>query len=585
MKKKYKLFYKDNYLFAVGIFLVVSITLLVTLPLIDAGFPRADQLDYYFRLNYLWSPNVFEFLGHLDYNRSVIYWSEGLSDSLLFRPLSYLLLGVLTYLGDGRFWIQQIASILIHLSTLIILYISIFSATKRAIFSAMAVGILAVSPFALELVAWNHLPGYLAFALFVSLFCLLTQQGLRQGNVRKIFTGIILLTVSSFFYELGSALLFIFAFCLLTWRKQEIFPALSQMKSHDFNRLLSVSLLSSIIMPAISLINFSLSFDSFNLPLNESDSTESILVKLLLLLGIWFSQWLIPTAFTLEADTRLIWHISKLNIFSTKSILLIGNSILFLSTIGVAFLRSHRRGRTLSSLLFITMSLLAYGGLIVIGRGNGIEHLLASLSLNVYYLYFFGVFLLCCPGFCLQKTTTVKPGQPHFFSNNEITWNLLTLLLFFYIFLVMPETINLAKSFPGPTIKKEETIFKKSLEKLDEAKILSVIDTAGCNLTIYPWILNEVGKGYKIGEQLTAIDALLYKRTTLTSKTDSPHYIRVCRDICFSDYVNLHQDLLKGFNNGNDGVTKAEYGEWHFYKYGRNERRSVPSECIHFIEE
>ena len=497
----------------------------ITTPLLSGGYPRADQLDFVYRLRIM-EFDFADLVSHLDWNRSVVFWSAGSPDSLLFRPLSYLLNGYLVLSAGNAFWLPILVSILLHLGVVTCLYLLVFHATRSAWVAFGLVATLATSPFALELVAWTHLPGYLAFAFCVSLFCLIVQRALIAQNFGTALLGAGLISFSSFFYELGSFLALLFSICLILWRYLGGWPWLQALKSQKFWTLVLAYTVAGLFMPVVSAANYLFLYGA-----NAGQQGQEIhnnVEIVAAIAGIFGAQWLIPLAFTLVWGTRLNWIPE---VWPNAHIFVWMQALFALVLVTCFFFlmawQVRRAGRRLASgILFLLFAPAGYAVLLAGGRAPDFETLITVLRINNYYVYFFIVILVASVGFLRVSDA---PSRTY----GQMKFQIKILLLFgtsavAIAALSLPMTVQLARSEPGEQVAREQLLYTKAVSMLDESAGLQLLDTSNCDLPLYPWLLDTNGKPLDDGLGLTSIDALLYGKTVQTNDSTEFQVYQLC---------------------------------------------------------
>lgn len=509
-----------------GLAVLLSLTAIVTAPLVRGGYPRADQLDFVFRLRTL-DYGFGDLLAHLDWNRSVIFWSANAPDSLLFRPLSYLLSGGLVLVSGDRFWISVVVNCALHLAVLGCLFTILFRSTRSVVTAVGLSATLTTSPFALELVAWTHIPGYLAFALLVAVFGLTAQRGLIDQSFRAVLWGAGALALSSFFYELGSFLAVLFAFCLVLWRFLGGWCLISDLSSKKFCLLVLTFIGAAALMPAASAVNYLIVYGSGDGAVGGLPVVFNGFIPVLLL-GIWTGQWLVPLAFRLEWGTRLNWIVEEWNSESLGAWLQLGLAAFLISAILILLGWKWRRSgrRMVPAFAFLIGAPTSYALLVAAGRTSDRDSLLQLLRINNYYLYFFIVLVLVSAAFFVSKPTDPQESGSSTFERR------LTVLIGAFAAgsaaLTLPAAVHLANHAPGDVISNEHVLYERSLQILDGRTTPVLIDTTDCGLQSYPWLLDLDGQPFMGGAGISSLDALLMGRTTLTNWNSSLDSIRLC---------------------------------------------------------
>lgn len=509
-----------------GLTVVLGLTAVVTAPLIRGGYPRADQLDFVFRLRTL-DYGFGDLLAHLDWNRSVIFWSANAPDSLLFRPLSYLLSGGLVLVSGDRFWMTVVVNCAMHLAVVGCLYTILYRSTRSVVTAIGLSATLTASPFALELVAWTHIPGYLAFALFVAIFGLAAQRGLVDQSFGAVLWGAGALALSSFFYELGSFLAILFAFCLVLWRFLGGWRLISDLSTKRFCMLVLTFIGAAALMPAASAVNYLIVYGSREGAVGGLPIVFNGFIPALLL-GIWTGQWLVPLAFRLAWGTRLNWIVEEWNSESLSAWLQLGLAVVLISALLILLGWKWRRSgrRIIPAFAFLFGAPTSYALLVAAGRASDRDGLLQLLRINNYYLYFFIVLVLVSAAFFVAQPTDPQESSRSSFERR------LTILIGAVAAcsaaLTLPAALHLANHAPGDVIANEHVLYERAMRILDRRTTPVLIDTTDCGLQPYPWLLDLDGQPYMGGAGISSLDALLMGRTTGTNWNSSLYSIRLC---------------------------------------------------------
>ena len=384
------------------------------------GVPRSDQLPY------LYQVSQFHDLGSIILNSASWNRTQGdPGDSILFRPLLYLQLGIFYFLFAYNFFLWQLASLVLHILVVLILYsLLIQGRLNKTVYPFLFSMLFGSSLLGSELVFWHHISGYLTFSvLFVgSVFCLVKYFSTKKEGYAWIilWSGVI----SEFMYEFGIVLNLLMATSLLyNW---------ILIKNRRDLKWALIFFAVPILYPILSMLDlWSLGiFSQTNLPQNihtqwviQSIDIHKInfFQKLSLAIwyaakqiGFWFVGWILPTVYDVKAVVRLFFRgfkysdlIMYLNCSAVLAIIYVICRLIKEKT--VHFFKINRTAwlTALCSFIFI----FAFSFVIAYGRAvpKGLEYV---LNLNIHYSYiFYLAFMIGVALFTLDYDNTAKASD------------------------------------------------------------------------------------------------------------------------------------------------------------------------------
>ncbi len=176
---------------------VAAVTVLVYYRALNRVF-AADQLCYLAELN--GSESLWDGLRHYDYGVTRHYWK---GDEALYRPLLFVWLAVNHWLfGSNYFW-WNVVNLGLHLAVVFSLY-ALLRTLQASPVAGLFTLLFAVLASQFDLVAWNHLGGYLAGFVCFLLALIAAQRLLDAPQSSKtpwlvLFT--LFMTAACLFYE------------------------------------------------------------------------------------------------------------------------------------------------------------------------------------------------------------------------------------------------------------------------------------------------------------------------------------------------------------------------------------------------
>jgi hypothetical protein len=348
---------------------------------------RADQLIYLYRTA------GFDLraltLGSYDLNRSV-------GDFLLFRPVLYLLLGAERWAWGYHFVGWQATSIGLHVGIVLSLFAYFRQRLKqppleRASATPFVLALFFALSFAgTEMVAWQHIAGYLLFCLLAVQAALAYQRLVTAPAPRHGAALVACAGIACFTYELGNVLALAYAAMLLY--VQGAAPARRGV-------LLATGVL-LIAAPCGYVLWSWLDYPrtaaaaSAVPTLDIARLVPRFVVAVAISVGYWFCASLWPAALHLVPGAR----IQAARPFPLLSVLSAVNLAFCLLMAGAAIpFAFHRRVRQLATdwlpaAAFIVLGA-SYTAIIVLGRSLE-RGIIETLSVNSYYAYIFALLLV-----------------------------------------------------------------------------------------------------------------------------------------------------------------------------------------------
>lgn len=345
---------------------------------------RADQLAYLHRT--AWYEGLWELtIGAFAFNRT-----DWVGDTLLFRPVLYQLLGLERWLWgyDSRLW--QATSIALHVAVVLALHRYLWrllpAQSWLASLAALWFGVLYAS---VEMVAWDHVAGYLLFCLLVLLGAHAVKSFVESCSARAALAAFAAALAAAFTYELGGAFALAMAGWVLASRR-----ALPEGAPRSLALRLAAGLaLVPLLYAAWSGADY---FVRFGVPLAVTGSDlPGVPLGLLHTVAWWTWVAAVPAGLELIAGPRVVAApVPALDMaWVVFNFLVSAAGVATLAL--VVFQRAQRREMGLASHWFPALAFAALAGayalVIVLGRGadRGYELILMT---NTYYTYVFVLF-------------------------------------------------------------------------------------------------------------------------------------------------------------------------------------------------
>ena len=172
--------------------------------------PRSDHLPYFFEtaaLKGFWALTVEAFA----FNRS-----HSIGDHILFRPVLYFFLGMQRWAWGHNYFLWQATSLGLHMAVVVSLYNYFRFSVGVVPFLAFAGSLFfALLYSGTEMVAWQHISGYLLFVFFAIQAAIFFRIFLEQGKVRDGWVLFLFLLAAAFTFELGNVLAGLMGLALL----------------------------------------------------------------------------------------------------------------------------------------------------------------------------------------------------------------------------------------------------------------------------------------------------------------------------------------------------------------------------------
>ena len=374
------------------------------------GAPRADQLPYLHQIS------QFQNLWDVLKNSPAFHRTQSVGDYILYRPVLFLQLGLFYHFFKYDFFYWQLASLILHIMVVIGVYILFRQGRLKNTFFPLALSAFFGASFlSSELVLWNHISGYITFALF-SVFGILFIVKFLKSN--KMFFGIcalILGILAEFTYELGTILNGIIALVLIY---NHLYSThLNSDYSRNNSLILAITFVFAVVLyPLVSMTDVFIrgvhvAPAGINLPLLSDVFLASWYA--LKQIGFWIGGWFFPAAYVVTAGGRAYF-----SGFDTSGTLFLMNFSIVICIIFLAITlikkESIRRINISKERVFIVLCvfifLFTYSFVIAYGRSlqRGLDYV---IQLNIYYAYIaclsvaIGVALYTCVG-SLSNTTS-----------------------------------------------------------------------------------------------------------------------------------------------------------------------------------
>jgi len=192
-------------------FIIIAVNLIIFAPAVNRVFNQ-DQLNFFAEMQ--GATSFLDNMKHYDYGISRQYWK---GDEITYRPLLFIWLGFQNWLFSYNHQLWNIANIIIHTATVILMFEFFlkFGSKIRAILFAILFSVMTCH---ISLILWNHLGGYLLSIFFMMLSIIYFSEAIKIKdiiNYQKLIAGIIFITISEFFYELTMPITLLIALAVL----------------------------------------------------------------------------------------------------------------------------------------------------------------------------------------------------------------------------------------------------------------------------------------------------------------------------------------------------------------------------------
>jgi hypothetical protein len=351
-----------------------------------AGAPRTDQI------NYLHQQGQYTTLSAILSAAPSFHRENSAGDFILYRPLLFLFLGLQYYLYGYHFALWQITGMLLHFGAVFLLYSIACKTSLNPTWGFLLSSLFASSFLGSELVIWNHLTGYILFAVCALASLRYLLQYLEGGPDRLFYMSWTLAFAATFIYELGVV------YCVLA-------AVAFVRRKGRFGSRRCIALFLSIPVVYIT-ANLGDYYRVFHrMPVLESGTGVphgGLLVLgwlVLKQLAFWGGGLLVPAFYVVLAQGRATFlkytfaptPMVVLNILALPGI--VGGGVVLLKRFG-AEVRWDRATRAGLCLAF------AFANSVVIAGGRSSARGLAhTLSINIYYAYL--PMLACIVAICL----------------------------------------------------------------------------------------------------------------------------------------------------------------------------------------
>ena len=178
-----------------------------------AGAPRLDQVVY------LHQVGQYHTLGDILSESPSWHRLHSAGDYILYRPVLFLFLGLQYYFFDYHFALWQITGFLLHAGTVLLFYEVCRKMALSEMWRVLITLLFGCSFLGSELVIWNHLTGYVLFALCTMASLNLLLAYLNEGGAR-LWWSLLFAALASFTYEAGLVYCAIVAAMLLFSRRR-----------------------------------------------------------------------------------------------------------------------------------------------------------------------------------------------------------------------------------------------------------------------------------------------------------------------------------------------------------------------------
>lgn len=342
------------------------------------GVARADQLIYFYRtakINDFWNLTF----GAFDFNRT-----HSIGDFALFRPGLYFLLGVEKWLWGYNLLAWQATSLGLHVAVVLSLF-AYFRGCLRGVGATLECSWLPFAASAFfatlyagsEMVAWQHLGGYLLFCLLLVQSAIWYRRFTARPSAGRAAVLVICATLAAFTYELGVAGLGAYA----------LLCALAAMRNRTDRRLYTLAaghlLLAIVAYAAIDYLDYPAA--ATDLPHPPIERTAAVTVAYA---RQWTSEMFLPAATILYPGVRIT---ADFKLSGTHP----GNTMIVVALVAasLAAQRNRKRLRDVQmAVLFLGLGIV-YTATIVAQRAlpRGVE---GQFFNNSYYAYTFALLFL-----------------------------------------------------------------------------------------------------------------------------------------------------------------------------------------------
>jgi hypothetical protein len=359
------------------------------------GVARADQLIYFYRttkINDFWNLTF----GAFDFNRA-----QSLGDFDLFRPVLYFLLGLERWLWGYNLLAWQATSLGLHVAVVL----SLFAYFRGCLSDAGAAPESSWLPFAAsaffatlyagsEMVAWQHLAGYLLFCLLLVQSAIRYRRFTARPSAGRAGVLVTCATLAAFTYELGVAGLAGFA----------ALCALAAMRSKTDRRLYTLTtgvLLLAIVAYAVTdyLDYPAVGTELPHAPIERATAGTVDYARR------WTSEMFLPAATILYPGSRIRVDFKLSSRHRRNSMIL---AALVVGALAAQLNKKRLRDVQMTA-LFLGLGIV-YTATIVVDRAlpRGVESVFSN---NSYYAYTFALFFLLAAFHFVAVPSETRTGR------------------------------------------------------------------------------------------------------------------------------------------------------------------------------
>lgn len=335
---------------------ILIVTVFVYYPSFFFYFTGLDINKYFLETQ---NSNGWELLTkYLSYT-SVSKYSKG--DTLSFRPLFFVVLGVEKYFFGTRYVLWQLANIILHLGVVLCLY-RLLVRIRRNIFAWLLCFLFSIYTIFVRLIPWTHIGGFILYLVFIltALYYLYDYTSDEKRTRYGLFWAFLCMFFASLIYEIGLIFYLLFVAYLMIYN-------LRKSKLHNKKNFSYL-----IILVPVFIYLLAYFFDKFfrrdwvmDFERKKIFSLQSIFVSITLIPKIFFS-W-IKRGFFLDSTYQGGKFTSSLLSLRLRYALLI-SSFLYLCICLRASLSWIRKNWLF--IVLIAMMMISHVAIICLGRGG-----------------------------------------------------------------------------------------------------------------------------------------------------------------------------------------------------------------------
>ena len=391
--------------------LICIVTAYIYLPSLH-HLPRADQLWYL--LDTVKTNNLFLLIKDFySYNRVRVY-APG--DSLAFRPVMFIFLGLEKWLFGTNFLLPQAVGIVLHLFLVWRLY-KILQLIHPNRIALIFVGYFSTLMIIMDMVVWHHINAYIIFMILIliSLYHLVLYVQKEDKKEHHFNVMMISLLIACFTYEIGAiyACLFFIYLCLVAKQEEKVY----------FKKKYLLVLLPVLLYVASNVIDYKLR--STSIPKSQQQYDMLLLSQVsfsnvgpifnlsLEMLYKWIQFGLFPTIFRIYPGPRfgIYSFIYETNMVNLQPEMVVNVVVVMALVLFLMNILSFRQSRDkLQFIILIASMLVSYLLLIIVGRTleRGIKN---AFEMCTYYTYFPWVYFIIII-YSLLAHETLKKHTP-----------------------------------------------------------------------------------------------------------------------------------------------------------------------------